>query len=152
LSNHVPPHPKPQHHEPTPLACQQRVLLRVALGQTVRGTDPKRPVIAPIPSWSAQPRKSTPSFSFDGNLVLLDILRAYLVTLIIIGKQDSETSHRWATCVSFFLVAHTYDSHYIVRKQDSETHHIVGQHAYILHDRVFELPLHTRLYLNLGRF
>jgi hypothetical protein len=31
----------------------------------------------------------------------------------------------------------------IVGKQGSETHHIVGQHAYILYDRVFVLPLHT---------
>jgi hypothetical protein len=43
---------------PTPLTCQQRVLLRVALGQTVCDTDPKRPVIAPIPSRRARPRKS----------------------------------------------------------------------------------------------
>jgi hypothetical protein len=43
---------------PTPLTCQQRVLLRVALGQTIRDTDPKRPVIAPIPSRRARPRKS----------------------------------------------------------------------------------------------
>jgi hypothetical protein len=47
---------------------------------------------------------------------------------IIIGKQDSETSHRWATCVSFFL-SHTLTTLIIVEKQDSETHNIVGQHA-----------------------
>jgi hypothetical protein len=51
-----------------------------------------------------------------------------LITLIIIGKQDSETSHRWATCVSFFL-SHTLTTLIIVEKQDSETHNIVGQHA-----------------------
>ena len=53
------PYPKPQR-QPTPLTCPRRLLLRVPLNQTHPNTNPKRPVLQPIPSRRAEPRQCLP--------------------------------------------------------------------------------------------